>query len=176
MFNINGPEVVILAILFMVLFGPERLPELAIQLGKLVHEFRQMTESATAEISRELQAAATDLREVESTARTIGEHTRRSLIEDALTGPKEALDEAMAAARGEPGKVKRAKGEVGAGEPGSGESGSGQVESGEAESGDEGIGSFRSDTSEISEASQPEVDVHYGTVGMPSTTGEDGAS
>jgi sec-independent protein translocase protein TatB len=71
-FNINTGEIVILATLFVILFGPERLPEVATQVGKLLREFRRATESATAEITRELEAAAHEARQAEADLKRAG--------------------------------------------------------------------------------------------------------
>jgi len=57
MFNINGWELVIIAAIALIVFGPERLPELAFRLGRLLHQVRAMTDEATAEMTREFQAA-----------------------------------------------------------------------------------------------------------------------
>lgn len=83
MLNINSWELVILVVLFLVVFGPERVPEVAIQVGKLVREFRKATESATAEITRELEAAAREARQAEVDLRQAGEATRASLSDAA---------------------------------------------------------------------------------------------
>lgn len=63
MFNVNGWELVFIAVLFILLFGPERLPEIASQVGKTLRELRQLTEGATAELTKELELAARELRE-----------------------------------------------------------------------------------------------------------------
>lgn len=97
MFNLNGWEIVIVAVLFIILFGPERLPEVALQIGRWVHELRQAAEGATAEITREFEAAAEEARlvraELEGTAQT----ARRLLTED---GPLETPPAAAIPERG----------------------------------------------------------------------------
>jgi len=82
MFNINGWELVVVAVLFIVLFGPERLPEAAVQLGRAVRDFRRATEAATEELTRELEAAAQETRAAEAQIRRAGADVR-----DALAGP-----------------------------------------------------------------------------------------
>jgi sec-independent protein translocase protein TatB len=84
-FNFNGWEVVIVAVLFILLFGPERLPEVAVQLGRWVRELRQAAEEATADISRELEAAAEEARQARAELEDAGRHARDLLAEE---GPR----------------------------------------------------------------------------------------
>ncbi len=58
MFNVNGPEILVLALLFVILFGPERLPGVVMQIARWVGRFRALTDQATAEIRKELEIAA----------------------------------------------------------------------------------------------------------------------
>jgi len=73
MFDINPWEMLIIASLVLIIFGPERLPELFFRAGRLLRQFRQMTESATEELTRELRAAA------EMTEAQVGEPLRETL-------------------------------------------------------------------------------------------------
>ena len=77
MFNINGWEMAVIVVAFLLLFGPEKLPEVAMQLGKFVRELREASASATAEITRELQRAASDNPDAASDIRSIGDQARR---------------------------------------------------------------------------------------------------
>lgn len=58
MIDINGWEIVIILVLVLLVVGPERLPEFLFRAGKLMRQFRQMTDEATSEITREFRAAA----------------------------------------------------------------------------------------------------------------------
>jgi sec-independent protein translocase protein TatB len=58
LFNVNPGELVVLAVLFLLVFGPERIPEIAVQLGRLYRQVKQATEEAGSEFTRELEAAA----------------------------------------------------------------------------------------------------------------------
>jgi len=68
MFNINGWELVLLAILFLVLFGPDRLPSVVVDIARVIRQLRAAADAATADLTREFQAAA---RDIESAKRTI---------------------------------------------------------------------------------------------------------
>jgi sec-independent protein translocase protein TatB len=54
MFGIGGQEIVIIALLFLVIFGPSKLPQLARDLGRFVSEARRSID----EFKEELTAAS----------------------------------------------------------------------------------------------------------------------
>ena len=51
MFNIGPPELIIILVLALIIFGPKRLPEMGKTVGKSLREFRQ----ASSDIRRELR-------------------------------------------------------------------------------------------------------------------------
>lgn len=51
MFNLGMPELIVILIIALVVFGPAKLPELGKALGKSIREFR----SATTEIKEDVQ-------------------------------------------------------------------------------------------------------------------------
>jgi sec-independent protein translocase protein TatB len=56
MFGIGGQEIVIIALLFLVIFGPSKLPQMARDLGRFVSEARRSID----EFKEELTAASDD--------------------------------------------------------------------------------------------------------------------
>lgn len=54
MFGINGYELIVLAILAVAVLGPERLPEYASQLARLVRELRRMARGAREQLREEV--------------------------------------------------------------------------------------------------------------------------
>lgn len=80
-FNINGWELIIIGLLVVLLFGPDRLPEAAVQFGKLLREVRKAGASATAELSRELERAAEQAGTSGAEIRRAGEEARRLVRE-----------------------------------------------------------------------------------------------
>ncbi len=95
-FNVNAWEIMFIAIMFLVLFGPERLPEIAGQIGRLVREVRKASQAATSEIMREFETAAresgTSTAEIRDAAQAAGRtlHDTRRAIAGAVTAPIQA--------------------------------------------------------------------------------------
>ncbi len=54
MFGINGSEFIVLLVVAAIVLGPERLPQYAAQLGRLVRELRRMAQGASAQMRDEL--------------------------------------------------------------------------------------------------------------------------
>ena len=54
MFGIGLPELAVIIVVAVVVFGPDRLPEFARQAGRLVRQLRQFTQSARDDIRNEL--------------------------------------------------------------------------------------------------------------------------
>lgn len=54
MFGIGLPELMVIVVVAIVVFGPDRLPDFARQAGRLVRQVRQFTQSARDDIRAEL--------------------------------------------------------------------------------------------------------------------------
>src|SRR5919202_1349688 len=52
MFGIGTQELIILLVVALIVFGPQRLPEIAQQIGKAIRDFRQMSADVTGEFNR----------------------------------------------------------------------------------------------------------------------------
>ena len=59
--DINGPEFMLLLALAVILFGPERLPDLARKAARVVQYVRTMAGSAQEQLSKELGPGFEDL-------------------------------------------------------------------------------------------------------------------
>ena len=59
--DINGPEFMLLLVLAVILFGPERLPDLARKAARVVRYVRSMAGSAQEQLSKELGPGFEDL-------------------------------------------------------------------------------------------------------------------
>ena len=54
MFGVGLPELAVIALVAVLVFGPDRLPEFARQAGRLVRQLRQFTQAARDDIRAEL--------------------------------------------------------------------------------------------------------------------------
>ncbi|MBC7632769.1 sec-independent translocase [Aeromicrobium sp.] len=54
MFGMGWPEMFVIAVVAMLVFGPERLPELAKQAGGFVRTLRRMADNAKDDLGREI--------------------------------------------------------------------------------------------------------------------------
>ncbi len=72
MFNIGMPEMLIILAIALIVFGPNKLPELAKAFGKAMREFKKATE----EVKESFQAETKDLEELKGTL------TPESLLND----------------------------------------------------------------------------------------------
>ena len=63
MFNIGMPELLIIVAIALIVFGPNKLPELAKAFGRAMREFRKATE----EVKESFEAETRDLEEIKQT-------------------------------------------------------------------------------------------------------------
>ena len=61
MLDIGAPEFLVLLVLAVILFGPERLPELARKAARVIRQIRTMANNAQEELGRELGPGFEDL-------------------------------------------------------------------------------------------------------------------
>ncbi len=83
MFNIGLPELLIIGAIALIVFGPNKLPELARAFGKAMREFKK----ATDEVKESFEAETRDLEEIKTTL------TEENVLND-LTRELSSLDEA----------------------------------------------------------------------------------
>jgi sec-independent protein translocase protein TatA len=65
-FGIGIPELLVIMVIALIVFGPQRLPEIGRSLGKAIRDFREMSAGFTSEweeLSKELGEAASEVQE-----------------------------------------------------------------------------------------------------------------
>ncbi|WP_454293986.1 trypsin-like peptidase domain-containing protein [Salana multivorans] len=85
--SINGWEWVILAVIVLMVVGPERLPEYARQLGRLVREVKRIAVGAQERVREELGPEIEDLRQYDPRQYDPRRIIREALEDDAVGGP-----------------------------------------------------------------------------------------
>lgn len=109
MFGTLGvPEIAVIFILALVLFGPKKLPELGRTIGKAMTEFRRASNDLKATFEREMNTLERESQEIHTTtrqtAREIADHASYDMVpsptmwnplEEAITETSKELESAM---------------------------------------------------------------------------------
>ncbi len=62
-FGMGWQEIAIIVVVAVIIFGPDKLPELAGQAGKLMRDFRRMTQDMTGEFEKQTGVSVKDLKQ-----------------------------------------------------------------------------------------------------------------
>jgi len=96
MFTLGVPEMAVIFILALVLFGPKKLPELGRTIGKAMTEFRRASNDLKATFEREMQTLERENQSIKETTRDvtrqIADATYDAVPEQTMWNP---LEEAM---------------------------------------------------------------------------------
>lgn len=60
-FNISGGEIFIILVVAFIIFGPQKIPEIAKMLGKGIYEMKKATKDIKREINNEVNKVKTDV-------------------------------------------------------------------------------------------------------------------
>jgi sec-independent protein translocase protein TatB len=91
-FGIGLPELLVIVVVAVVVFGPERLPEFARQAGRLVKTLRDLAQSAQTQLREELGPEYADLRLADLDPRQAIRRHILEAMEDDADGPLPAAD------------------------------------------------------------------------------------
>ncbi|RAX46255.1 Sec-independent protein translocase TatB [Arthrobacter sp. AQ5-05] len=94
--GINGSELLVLAVLAVVILGPEKLPEYAAQLARLVKELRRMATGAKEQLREEV---GDDIADMDWRKLDPRQYDPRKIIKDALL---EDFEDAVSAVKQSP--------------------------------------------------------------------------
>jgi sec-independent protein translocase protein TatB len=79
MFGMGWPEIAVILVVALLVFGPDKLPEIARQAGSGIRTLRQMAENAKNDLGREI---GKDLSDVDLTSLDPREVVRRTFLDD----------------------------------------------------------------------------------------------
>lgn len=68
MFSLGTPEIIVILIVALLVFGPKKLPELGKSLGKGMREFRKATRELTSTLEDDFDDEPEPVKEIESNA------------------------------------------------------------------------------------------------------------
>lgn len=85
MFGVGLPEMAVIALVAVIVFGPDRLPDYARQAGRMVRQLRKFAQSAQQDLRDELGPEYADLKLTDLDPRTvIRKHVLDAMEEDDL--------------------------------------------------------------------------------------------
>lgn len=83
MFGLGIPELIVIFVIALVVFGPKKLPDLGKAIGRGIAEFRRATEEVKESIESEIHNVekSVDLSQVEETEKQIKDELRKKELE-----------------------------------------------------------------------------------------------
>ena len=92
MLGVGLPEIAVILVVAVIVFGPDRLPEFARQAGRLVRQLRQFAQSTQDELRRELGPEYADLKLADLDPRqAIRKHILDAMDEEEVAAVADAL-------------------------------------------------------------------------------------
>ena len=94
MFGMGWPEIFVIGVVAMLVFGPDKLPDLARQAGRFVRTVKQMADNAKLDLGREMGQDFSGLNFRDLDPREV---VRRSLLDDDEPASKAKVQKPLAA-------------------------------------------------------------------------------
>jgi Tat protein translocase TatB subunit len=86
-----GPlELLLILVIALIVFGPNRLPEIAAQIGKFVHNMRQMSFEFTRQLNKELESSKRDIAKAADEVKAITKAVNPLAAEENKESPRAA--------------------------------------------------------------------------------------
>src|SRR4051794_28646471 len=96
MFGVGLPELAVILVVGMIVFGPDKLPDYARQAGRMVRQLRNLAQSAQNDLRAELGPEFADLKLTDLDPRTA---IRKHILEAIEADDQAAADEVLMAQR-----------------------------------------------------------------------------
>jgi len=91
MLGVGLPELLVIAVIAVIVFGPDRLPEFARQAGRFVRQMRNLAQSAQSQLREELGPEYADLKLADLDPRqAIRKHILEAMDDDEIVEPPPA--------------------------------------------------------------------------------------
>lgn len=82
MFGMGAAEIAVIVLVAIIVFGPEKLPDIARQAGRFVRTARQMADNAKADLSREMGDDFAGLKDLNMRDLNPREAIRKAMFDD----------------------------------------------------------------------------------------------
>jgi sec-independent protein translocase protein TatB len=99
MFDVGAPELLVLVVIAVILFGPEKLPEFARKAARVIRYVRSMAGNAQEQLSKELGPEFSDLDVRDLNPKTFIQKHLLDDVEPIVTDVKKELEESTAIGR-----------------------------------------------------------------------------
>ena len=102
LFGVGPLEIGLVAIIAVIVLGPERIPEVAVQVARAVRQLRGYATSATSEMRKELDELTKEYEDVRKEIKEFRDSVRKDVTSVADEVSKKLLDDPIIEPGGEP--------------------------------------------------------------------------
>jgi sec-independent protein translocase protein TatB len=102
LFGVGPLEIGLVAIIAVIVLGPERIPEVAVQVARAVRQLRSYATSATSEMRKELDELTREYEDVRKELKEVRDSVRKDVTSVTDEVSRKLLDEPIIEPGGEP--------------------------------------------------------------------------